>query len=117
VFEARQRRVERGLDSVLDGAVRSPVVFGRDYRQRYFAKIEVRYPDHRRFGNSRHCVEDGLDLLGVDVLAAADDHVARPAMEAEPSGFVKRADIAGHKPLTLQVRLGGGVGPTPVFAH
>jgi hypothetical protein len=42
--------------------------------------------------------EDVFDLLGVDVLAAADDHVLRSADQGQIAVRVDVADVAGVQP-------------------
>ena len=58
-----------------------------------------------------------LDLARVDVLAAADDHVLEPAVDAQVAALVHGAEVAGVQP-ALGVDGGGGrLGHLEVAVH
>ena len=77
------------------------------------AHAVVGYPDHRRLADERQGVERVLDLFGMDVLAARDDHVVDPADEKQFAVLVEIAEVAGEIPAAAD-RFGVGVGPFPV---
>ena len=82
-----------------------------------FTEVGVGHTDHRRFGDPVDGVEDGLDLLGVDVFAAGDDHVARSALQGDATVVRHGGDVAGQEPSVRGVGGGGCVWSTPVFPH
>jgi hypothetical protein len=51
-------------------------------------------------------LQDGLDLLGIDVLAAADNRVLDPVDDSQVAVRIEDADIAGMQPAVAD-RLGG----------
>ena len=55
-------------------------------------------------------VDEFLDLLGVDVLAAADDHVLEPAGDAVVALRRLAGEVARMQPAVLVDGLAGGVG-------
>src|ERR1700722_4239244 len=48
----------------------------------YFAPVAIRNPDDRSSHDGGMGVKNVLDLAGIDILAAADDHVLAPALNA-----------------------------------
>src|ERR1700686_1541421 len=54
--------------------------FQHDTRHDQLAPLGIGYAEYCGLANGRVCVEDGLDLAGIDVLAARDDHVL-PAVQ------------------------------------
>src|SRR3954470_1093534 len=60
------------------------------------AELVVLDADHRRLGHAVQAVDQVLDLPGIDVLAARDDHVVVAALDAQPPGAIERADVAGR---------------------
>src|SRR5262249_17938094 len=73
----------------------------------------VRHADDRGAGDTWAARERALDLLGIDVLAATDDHVVDAADHVELAVLVELAEIAGAVPSALD-RLGVGIRPLPV---
>src|SRR5215217_2117528 len=63
------------------------------------------------------CVETLLDLARVDVLAAADNHVVRPAGYREVTVLVHGRQISGVQPSILVYNLGGFIGHLVVALH
>ena len=61
-------------------------------------------------------VEGRLDLLRVDVLAAADDHVLDAVDDPQVAVLVEDADVAGVQP-AVGDRLDGVGGPVEIAAH
>ena len=74
----------------------------RDERDGLLAEHVVRSPDDRGLEHVGVAVEDVLDLLGVDVLAAADDHVLHAVDEHQEAVVVEVADVAGAQPPVAQ---------------
>src|SRR6516164_2553900 len=64
----------------------------------HFAPVAIRNPDDRSSHDRGVCIENVLDLAGIDILAAADDHVLAPALNAAISALVETPQIAGVKP-------------------
>jgi len=64
----------------------------------HFAPVAIRNPDDRSSHDGGMGVENVLDLAGIDILAAADDHVLAPALNAAISVLVETPQIAGVKP-------------------
>src|SRR5258705_9029048 len=64
----------------------------------HFAPVAIRNPDDRSSHDGGVCIENVLDLAGIDILAAADDHVLAPASNAAISVLVETPQIAGVKP-------------------
>src|SRR5699024_7245178 len=60
--------------------------------------------------------DDRLDLLRVEVLTAADDHVLDPVDDGEVAVLVEGSDVAGVEP-SVDDRLGGLLGPVEIAAH
>src|SRR5581483_3128859 len=58
----------------------------------------VGQPDDRRFPDGRVGHEDVLDLPGVDVVAAGDDHVALAVPQVQEPVLVEGPDVAGVDP-------------------
>ena len=61
-------------------------------------------------------IETLLDLLGVDVLAAADDHVLDPVDDSQVAVLVDDPDVAGVQP-SVPDHLGGLVRLAEIAAH
>src|SRR5882672_525692 len=51
----------------------------------HFAPVAIRNPDDRSSHDGGVCIENVLDLAGIDILAAADDHVLAPARISIPA--------------------------------
>ena len=62
-------------------------------------------------------VDELLDLTGVDVLAAPDDHVLEPPGDLEIAVLVLAAEIAAVEPAVGVDGLGGGLGHLVVALH
>src|SRR5690606_16849406 len=71
---------------------------GGDVHHRHLAVERVGPADDGHLGDLRQSVGDRLDLLGVDVLAAADDHVLGAVDEHEIPVVVQITDVAGAQP-------------------
>src|SRR5438132_1228374 len=59
----------------------------------------VRHADHGSLGHVGVLVEGGLDLGGIDVLAAGDEHVLQPVADPVEALLVALGDVAGAEPL------------------
>ena len=77
----------------------------------------VRHADDLYVLDGRVGVDEFLDLLGVDVLAAADDHVLQPPGDAVAAVFVPAGQIAGVQPALLVNGGGRGLGHLVVAFH
>ena len=87
-----------------------------DHGHHPLAEALVGHAEHGA-GVDAGCLEQHpLDLGGVDVGAAADDHQALAVAEVEVAVVVEEADVAGVQ-LAAGERLGGGVGALPVAEH
>src|SRR5688572_20240174 len=73
----------------------------------------VRQPDHARLGHAGVAEQDILHLDGVDVLAAADDHVVDAADGEDVTVLVLVGQVPGEVPAVAD-RPRVGVGPAPV---
>src|SRR6266542_2505437 len=76
----------------------------------------IRRTDHGGLEDRGMAVQDGLDLLGIDVLAAADDHVLDPVDDPQVAVGVEDADVAGVQPAVAE-RVGGRLWPVQVPLH
>ena len=85
----------------------------RDDRFHRFAPFVVGHSDDRGFQYRRVTVDRILDLRGIDVLAAGDDHVFRAIDDEHVAVFVPRREIARPHPAIPQC-LRGQVRPSPV---
>jgi hypothetical protein len=54
----------------------------------------VRYANDRAVGHVRVLVQCGLDLDGIDVLPAADDHVLGAINDVDEAFFVNSGDVS-----------------------
>src|SRR5919201_2543102 len=78
------------------------------------APPRIGHPDDGRLSDRRMRVEDVLDLGGVHVLAAADDHVLFAVDERQESLLVEPPEVAGAEPAVGGERLGRRLGLVPV---
>lgn len=78
----------------VDSRVRSWLDVGDDELAPFF----VGYADHGGLQDGRVADQDVLDLLGVDVLAATNDHVFRSPDECQIAVRVEMADVTGVQP-------------------
>ena len=69
----------------------------RDDRDDAFAEIAVRRADHRRFLHAGLLVEQHLDLLRIDVVAARDHQVLGAADDRDIAVGIDLAEIAGDE--------------------
>ena len=69
-----------------------------DRGQHPLAPLLVGHADHAGLDDVGVLVEDRLDLLGRDVLAAADDLVAGPPAEEQVAVLVEVPEVAGVDP-------------------
>src|SRR5882762_6994235 len=71
--------------------------FQHDTRHDQFAPLGIGYAEHRGLANGGVFVEDGLDLAGIDVLAARDDHVLHAVQDVQIPFRILITDVAGSK--------------------
>src|SRR5918998_5551948 len=81
------------------------------------AEALVRYADDLHVGDCGVAVEELLDLAGIDVLAAPDDHVLDPPDDPDVPVLVHRRQVAGVHPARRVDRLRGPLGLVPVARH
>ena len=62
---------------------------------------------HRDLGHCRMREQHLFEFLGVDVLAAADDHVLEAALDGAVATFVHRGEVARAQPAVFVDRLSG----------
>ena len=72
-----------------------------DEGDRLLAEHVVRAADHGGLQHGGVAVEDVLDLLRIDVLAAPDDHVLDPVDQDQVAVVVEVSDVAGVQPSAL----------------
>src|SRR5258707_11581374 len=71
------------------------------------AEPRVGDPEGRRLLDRRVAEREGFDVRGMDVIAAADDHILLAAGDAQIALAVEPAEIAGHEPARgVERRLG-----------
>ena len=63
------------------------------------APCVVRHAEHRDVLHARMAVEHILDLRGIDVDAAGDDHVAHPIADVHEALVVHPCDVAHREPV------------------
>lgn len=73
----------------------------------HLAEHGVGLAGHRRLGHAGHPGEHLLHLGGMDVLAAADDQLLGAPRDAESSGRVQAAEVAGAVPAVHEDGVGG----------
>ena len=71
---------------------------GGDVQHRHLAVGGIGASDHGGLGDLRQLVDDDLDFPGIDVLAAADDHVLGPVDQDQVAVVVEVTDVAGVQP-------------------
>ena len=64
----------------------------------HLTPLRVGQAEDRHLGDGRVIEEDILDLARVDVLAAADDHVLDPALDAQVAPAVEGRQVPGVVP-------------------
>ena len=84
------------VDHVLGCEVRVGV--GHDERDRYLAEDGIGLAHDRDFEDSGQAADRVLDLLGVEVLSAPDDHVFDPVDEGQIAVLVEPAHVSGPQP-------------------
>src|SRR5215469_15167701 len=67
-------------------------------RAELFAVLQVGHPDDLDVLDLRVGVQEFLDLAGIDVLTAADDHVLDPPDDVQVAGLVHHGQVAGVHP-------------------
>ncbi|GHI63489.1 hypothetical protein Saso_51390 [Streptomyces asoensis] len=67
----------------------------------HLAEGVVGHAGDRDVGHALGHTQCGLDLVGVDVLTAADDDVLEAAADGEVAGFVAPGQVAGAEPAVL----------------
>ena len=75
-----------------------------DHGAHLLADALVGDADDRGLGDVGMLVERGLDLGGVDVLAAADDDVLQPVDDVEVALVVEAAEVAGERTIRRGMR-------------
>ena len=81
--------------AMITASVASAPVGAHDDRGHRLAEIGMGHADHGGFPHARQLVERQLDLLGVDVVAAADDQVLRASGDGEVAVLRETAHVAG----------------------
>ena len=76
-------------------------LFGNDDSHDLFAVFPAGHADDLHVLDLGVGIEEVLDLLGVDVLAAADDHVLNPPGDAEIAVFIHARHVARMEPAVL----------------
>src|SRR5690349_18756908 len=71
--------------------------FQHDTGHHELTPLRVRYSEDRGFANRGVPVKNRLDLAGVDVLAARDDHVLRAVQDVEIPVRILTADVSRTK--------------------
>ena len=82
----------------------------------HLAPSRVGHADHGGLHDLRELQQRGLDLGGVDVLPAGDDHVLVAVTDEEEALVVDRTGVAGAVPAVGQ-HLGGAFRLVPVAGH
>ena len=82
-----------------------------------FAPLLVGHADHGDFGDVGMVADRALDLGGIDVLAAGDDHVLDAVVDVEIAVLVEIAGVSSAQPVVLVQRSGGGLRQVPVAGH
>ena len=82
-----------------------------------FAEAFVGNADDLHLADLGVRVEKLLDLAGIDVFAAANDHVARAAGDVEASVFAHHAQVAGVQPAVGLDHLRGSFGIAVIALH
>ena len=110
-FDNERRRCSR-IASV------SSVVLGMQRHEQHglLAVHRVSAPDDRGLGDLGEPVDHGLDLTGVDVLAASDDHVLGPVDENQVAVLVEPPDVTGVQP-AVDDGFRGLLGPVEIAPH
>src|SRR5258705_13728088 len=84
------------------GAVARLAWAAKAHRLYRLAPMRVRYAEHTRFLNRRMSAEDGLDLCGIDILAAGLDQVFLAVDENERAVLLTPQQVAGMEPTALE---------------
>src|ERR1700676_3970280 len=90
--------------------------FQHDTRHDQLAPLGIGYAEYRGLANGRVFVEDSLDLAGIDVLAARDDHVLHAVQDVQIPFRILIADVARSKQPVAE-RAQGLFAIVPVSAH
>jgi len=78
-------------DQVLNAG--SGLGIGHDMGDRYLARDGIGPTDHRGLEDALGLVEGRLDLLGIEVLATADDQVLDPVDQRQVTVLVEPSDV------------------------
>src|SRR5690606_33998864 len=113
----RALEVRQALAAEVDDLLLGHVLGQHDEGLRGLAPLLGRDADHRAVGDGRVAHQDVLDLGGVDVLPARDDHVLDPVVHVEVAVLVQVADVAGPEPVVLGQGGLGRLGQVPVPLH
>ena len=97
-FPAAPREQLRAVDTV--GA-------GHHHRDRDLAELLVRSSGDSGVAHPGHPGEHGLDLAGVHVLPAPDDHVVAPTGDPQVAGVIAAGEVAGAVPAVAKHLCGG----------
>src|SRR6201987_36367 len=84
------------------GAVGRLALADDDHGLYRLAPMGVRYAEHTRFLNGRMSAEDGLDLCGIDILAAGLDQVFLAVDESERAVLLTLQQVADMEPTALE---------------
>ena len=85
-------------------------------RDGHLAEDVVRAPHHGHFENTGQAADRVLDLLGIDVLSPADDHVLDAVHQRQVAVLVEAPHVAGADP-AVDDGLLGGLGIAQVAGH
>ena len=81
-----------------------------------FPPVRVRYPYDTGLLNFRMLIKNFLDLPGIDIIPAADDHIFFPVDNVEIALLIHAGDVPGIKPPIAQSLL-GLFQPIPIAQH
>ena len=87
-----------------------------NHHRHFLAKAFVRQSDRSDFPNPGEFQQLVLDLDGVDILSAANNHVLGAIRQEQETVIIQVADIAGFQPAIADF-LRIDVGAVPVFAN
>src|SRR6185503_20075427 len=117
----RLRRLESGntLAGKIDDVGGGRLLAGLHHHDRLhgLAPFVVGDADHGGFRDVRVIADRALDLGGVDVLAAGDDHVLDADVDIEVAVLIHVAGIAGAEPAVAAESPGGRLRQVPVANH
>ena len=96
---------DAGLDEVGQrGAVDRSAWGGRDEQDRRLASIGIGPPDRRGEADAGMAQRDVLDVGGIDIVAAADDHVLGAARDVDLAVLADAPEVAAAQPAFMESR-------------